>query len=198
MVVGPDTSRRARPQEFDEIDALLAAAFGRRDEADLVHRLRADGAIVLDIVKCWPDRETGQSRIGAYMAISRMVAPQNWFCLGPVAVLSAWQNGALARDERTRGSFRFGSRLVREYAEDFAQGRDWHTQMLARVGLLHGDEPPTLVVVGKPSFYARAGFSMHRAARLTSPYPLHLTLIARPGDDVPEETLIYPAAFTGV
>jgi putative acetyltransferase len=198
MVIGPDTSRQARPQDFDEIDALLAAAFGRRDEADLVRRLRADGAIVLEVVKCWHDRETGQSRIGAYMTISRMVAPQNWFCLGPVAVLPEWQNGALDPDDRTRGSFRFGSRLVREYAELFAQGGDWWTELLARQGLLQGHEQPTLVVVGKPSFYARAGFSLDRAARLTTPYPLHVTLIARPGNDVPERALTYPPAFAGL
>jgi putative acetyltransferase len=198
MVIGPDTSRQARPQDFDEIDALLAAAFGRRDEADLVRRLRADGAIVLEVVKCWHDRETGQSRIGAYMTISRMVAPQNWFCLGPVAVLPEWQNSTLNPDDRTRGSFRFGSRLVREYAELFAQGGDWWAGLLARQGHLQGDEPPTLVVVGKPSFYARAGFSLVRAARLTTPYPLHVTLIARPGNDVPERALTYPPAFAGL
>lgn len=198
MVVGPDTSRQARPQDYLEIDALLEAAFGRKDEAELVHRLRADGVIVLEVVKSWPDRETGQIRIGGYMTISRMLAPLNWFCLGPVAVLPAWQNGALAPDDRNRGSFRFGSRLVREYAESFAHGRDWHTEALVRAGLLHGDEPPTLVVVGKPSFYARVGFSLERAARLTSPYPIKNTLIARPGDDVPELELVYPAAFAGV
>ena len=198
MVIGPDTSRQARLQDHDEIDALLAAAFGQRDEADLVHRLRTDGEVVLEVVKCWHDRETGQGRIGAYMTISRMVAPQNWFCLGPVAVLPAWQNGALDPDDRTRGSFRFGSRLVREYAELFAQGGDWWTGLLARKGFIQGDEAPTLVVVGKPSFYARAGFSLDRAARLTTPYPLHVTLIARPGDDVPERVLTYPAAFAGL
>jgi putative acetyltransferase len=198
MVIGPDTSRQARPQDFAEIDALLEAAFGQRAEADLVHRLRAEGAVALEVVKTWPDRETGEIRIGAYLAISRMVAPQNWFCLAPVAVWPAWQNGALDPGNKTRGHFRFGSRLVREYAGLFAQGGDRWTKVLAGQGLLHGDEPPTLVVVGKPSFYTRAGFSLNRAARLTTPYPLHVTLIARPGDDVPERVLTYPAAFAGL
>lgn len=60
------------------------------------------------------------------------------------------------------------------------------------------DFPSTLVVVGKPSFYERAGFSQVRAAALTSDYPLEYTLIARPGDDVPTDRLIYPAAFAGL
>ncbi len=198
MVIGPDTSRQARPADFAEIDALLAAAFGRRAEADLVHRLRADGAMALEAVKTWPDRETGQSRIGAYLAISRMVAPQNWFCLGPVAVWPAWQNGALDPDNRTKGAFRFGSWLVREFAGLFSEDGGWWRGVLARQGLVQGDDPPTLVVLGKPSFYARAGFSRERAARLTSPYPLECTLIARPGEDVPEARLVYPPAFDGV
>jgi putative acetyltransferase len=34
-----------------------------------------------------------------------------------------------------------------------------------------------------------------RAVRLQSRYPVKYTLLAGPGDDVPKETLIYPAAF---
>ena len=53
----------------------------------------------------------------------------------------------------------------------------------------------TVVVLGEPSLYARAGFSKQRAQDLASPYPLSHTLILRPGDDRPTETLLYPAAF---
>ncbi len=56
----------------------------------------------------------------------------------------------------------------------------------------------TVVVLGKPSFYARAGFSGMRAAGLTSPYPIRNTLIARGGEDVPEASLVYPAAFAAL
>ncbi len=198
MAIGPDTSRPAKSQDHAEIDTLLEVAFGRRDEAELVQRLRSDGAMMLDAVKTWPDPVTGQSRIGGYLAISRMVAPLNWFCLGPVAVLPSWQNGSLARTEATKRYFRFGSRLVQDYAAGFAEGQDWHTKALSQAGHLQGDETPTLVVVGKPSFYLRAGFSQERAARLTSPYPIMNTLIARPGKDVPDRELIYPPAFQGV
>ena len=196
MVIGPDTSRVAHAGDHDEIDALVQAAFGQRQEADLVRALRADGAMVLEMVKGWTDPETGEPRIGAYLGISRMVSPENWFCLAPVAVWPAWQNGALARDEPQRRFFRFGSRLVREIAEAFAGGM--MTPVLMRSGLVSGEEPPTLVVLGKPSFYARAGFSSVRAARLRAPYPVEYLLIARPGEDVPEIELIYPKAFNGL
>jgi len=192
MVIGPDTARKPRPEELDEVDRLLCAAFQRPDEARLVRRLRADGAFAQEYAMPW------QGRIGAYCAISRMVAPQNWFCLAPVAVLPEWQGGALARDERQRHYYRFGSRLVRMVSEDFARGEDWFLRILRQADLITGDEPPTLVVLGKPSFYARAGFSQERAARLTSPYPIDHTLIARPGADVPKARLIYPRAFDGL
>ena len=52
-----------------------------------------------------------------------------------------------------------------------------------------------VVVLGDPSLYSRVGFSKDRAQGLTSPYPLSHTLLLRPGDDIPTDTLIYPAAF---
>lgn len=57
------------------------------------------------------------------------------------------------------------------------------------------DVPETIVVLGSPSFYERVGFSAERARNLVSPYPIEATLIARPGDDVPSGTLVYPRAF---
>ncbi len=195
MVVGPDTARRAKPEDYAEIDALLEAAFDQRGEADLVRRLRADGDMVQEFIMSWAQDANWTMRIGAYAAMSRMVAPKNWFCLGPVAVWPEWQNGALAKGHPLQNSFRFGSRLVRMIASDFAEGGEWFLRLLERAGLSNGPETPTLVVLGKPSFYARAGFSLERAARLTSPYPISHTLIARAGDDVPKRQLIYPPAF---
>ena len=69
---------------------------------------------------------------------------------------------------------------------------------LQRGGSLDGAEPTTLVALGKPSFYTRCGFSQTRAAALTLPYPIQNTLIARPGDDIPNMRLIYPTAFNAV
>lgn len=189
MAFGPDTSRPIARGEEAEVDLLLRAAFGGPEEAEIVLRLRANGDMVAEQVKPW------ENRIGAYAAVCRMVQPAGWYCLGPVAVWPEWQNGALWRGDPAnplRNSMRFGTRLVRTVAELFST--DY--RLIPR-NLFPGD-PPTLVVLGKPAFYTRCGFSSERAARLTSPFPIRNTLIARAGDDVPEETLVYPAAFGGL
>lgn len=125
--------------------------------------------------------------IAAYAALSRMREPRGWACLAPVAVLPAYQSGAAARDLSQRHAFAFGTRLVAEIAE--AASRAWE-----HVETGHSF-PETIVVLGKPSFYERAGFSAERARKLVSPYGIEHTSIARAGDDVPCETLVYPAAF---
>jgi putative acetyltransferase len=187
MVSGPDVSAM-RPEDVGEVEALLLAAFPGPEEAKLVRNLRAVGAMLSERIMRW------RGRIGAYAGISRMVAPQGWYALAPVAVLPEWQNGALGRDQPgMEPYYRFGTRIVRQTAElyiEFAHAM--------RPELKPKDGKPTLVVLGKPSFYARCGFSLERAARLTSPYPIANTLIARAGDDNPVETLVYPPAFDGV
>ena len=91
----------------------------------------------------------------AYAAVSPFEAPVDWLCLAPVAV---------APEE---------------------QGRGVATALLRHVvaGLMA--EKRTVVVLGEPRLYARAGFSTERASRLVTPYPLGATLIARPGTDTP-------------
>lgn len=184
MVTGPDVSEM-RPQDVGEVDALLRAAFAGPDEADLVRRLRKADAMASERIIRW------QGRIGAYAGISRMVAPEGWFCLAPVAVLPDWQGGALGRDRPgLEAQFRFGTRIVRETVRSFVEG--------PIRGVTERGLTPTLVVLGEPAFYARCGFSLERAARLTSPYPISHTLIARPGENIPEAALVYPPAFEGV
>lgn len=187
MVTGPDVSEMQRGEE-DEVEALFLAAFPGPEEAELVRDLRADGAMVSERVMRW------QGKIAAYAGISRMVRPEGWFALAPVAVLPEFQNGGSGRERaRLQPYQRLGTWIVQQTA-------DMYTSFphMMRKELQPKDRKPTLVVLGKPSFYARCGFSLERAARLTSPYPIANTLIARAGDDVPEETLVYPAAFDGV
>ncbi len=179
MVIGPDVVRDLRPEEFDEIDDLLVAAFETPAEAKLVRQLREDGAMAVEMVKPW----TG--KIGAYAALSRMQAPDNWLCLAPIAVRPEWQDGALAPSSGPKRAYRFGSRLLSQLALSHRSG-------LFTKGF--GGEV-SIVVLGKPSFYQRAGFSLDRARNLTSSYPLEHTLILRHGDDAPSDTLVYPQAF---
>lgn len=180
MVVGPDVLQEMRPEQADEVDALLRAAFPGPEEAELVRVLRREGAMACEMVLPWA------GRIGGYAAVSRMVAPQGWGCLAPVAVRPEWQRGALAPPGMRKGPWRIGTRLV--------------SMMVQAVGAPAREPrlPGTLVVLGEPEFYERCGFSRVRAQRLTSPYPLSHMMIARAGDDVPEATLVYPAAFAGV
>ncbi|WP_336097533.1 GNAT family N-acetyltransferase [Roseovarius sp. CH_XMU1461] len=100
-----------------------------------------------------------------YYALSQMRGPKGWLCLAPVAV---------DPDHQGRG---VGRRMI---------------GMLAEWARLSGQY---VVVLGQPEFYGRAGFSLERAAKLHSPYPVTQTLLAGPGTDVPQETLVYPPEF---
>lgn len=174
MVIGPDFSRDMQPDEEAEVDALLRAAFGGEDEVDLVHRLRRDRDMAAEIVKPW------QGRIAGYAALSRMRAPEGWLCLAPVAVLPDFQRGSLAPPGQDKQFWQIGRRLVSELVQSI--------QLEALGG-------SSMVVLGQPEFYEKCGFSRARAARLTTPYPVEYTMLAAPGEDAPQETLIYPAAF---
>ncbi|MEX5728379.1 putative acetyltransferase [Rhodovulum iodosum] len=64
------------------------------------------------------------------------------------------------------------------------------------LGALEMTDAP-VVVVGEPGYYARFGFSVDRAARLTSPYPPEFTALHQraPEGDAPAEVLVYATAF---
>jgi putative acetyltransferase len=106
-----------------------------------------------------------QGGVVGYYALSRMRAPEGWLCLAPVAIAPDWQGSG------------HGRRMIGMLAE-------WARRSETYV-----------VVLGQVPFYTRAGFDAERAARLSSPYPVAQTLLAGPGDEVPEATLIYPKAF---
>jgi len=162
MAVG--FARAARPGDAGAIEALLLDAFGGPGEAALASDLRDTGQIVVELVLAV------EGRIIAHVALSRMVAPEGWLCLAPLAVAAGW---------RGRGVGLRMAKAVVALVVALAVGR-------------------TVVVLGKPSFYARAGFSRARVAALQSPYRAENMLISRPGEDVPDARLIYPAAFTAV
>ncbi|SLN65954.1 hypothetical protein PEL8287_03641 [Roseovarius litorisediminis] len=107
-------------------------------------------------------------RIIGFFALSRFRQPKDWLCLAPVAIHPDWQRQ------------RNGRRMIGLLSE-------W-----ARISGSY------VVVLGQPEFYGRAGFSLERAAGLTSPYPITHTLLAGPGADVPKQELTYPKAFESI
>jgi putative acetyltransferase len=97
----------------------------------------------------------------AHLALSRLVSPAGWLALAPVAVAPEWQ----------------GKRLG--------------TRLLAGVMKLAAIKGQVVVVVGKPSFYQRAGFCF---GQVVSAYPAEVSgVFGAAGGAV-----VYPAVFDGV
>lgn len=161
------------PQGPDFMRPLRA---GEEDAADALLRAAFNGPAEAGLVRAL--RAVGAmdlemvlpwgNGLAGYLALSNLVAPDGWLALAPVAIAPEWQ------------------------------GQRWGTRFVSGVIKLTAIKGQTVVVLGKPSFYSRCGLSQPRAAQLTSPYPPANLLIARPGDDVPDDTLIYPPAFKGV
>lgn len=76
------TIREELPGDHAAIRAVVTAAFGRADEADLVDALRVDGDAVLSLVAADEDE-----RIIGHALFSRMGAPFRALGLGPMSVL---------------------------------------------------------------------------------------------------------------
>jgi putative acetyltransferase len=68
---------------------VVAAAFGRQDEARLIDRLRGDGDLVMSLVA-----SDGQAIVGSAV-FSRMTAPFPALALGPLAILPEQQRRGL-------------------------------------------------------------------------------------------------------
>jgi putative acetyltransferase len=78
------------PARRDAIRALVTAAFPTDDEARLVDRLRADGALALSLVATENDAVIG------HVAFSPMTAPFRALGLGPAAVAAAARRRGVA------------------------------------------------------------------------------------------------------
>jgi putative acetyltransferase len=132
-----------REERFDDhaaVRAVVAAAFGRPDEAALVDRLREDGAVALSLVA----EEAGEVVGHLLFTPLPLVGPERTIAAAALAPLS------VAPGRQGRG---IGSALVREG--------------LAR---LAGRGVPAVVVLGHPGYYPRFGFRPDLAARLVAPF----------------------------
>ncbi len=83
--------RDERDTDREAICSLITAAFGRRDEADLVDRLRSHAAAVVSLVA----EDVGE--IVGHVMLSVLDAPMPTLALAPLAVLPARQTGGIGR-----------------------------------------------------------------------------------------------------
>lgn len=101
------TIRPEEPRDWQEIHALIEAAFGQKAEADLVQRLRRDGDLVLSLT-------ADDGNPVGHIAFSRLALPETPFArtcaLAPLAVSPQRQRQGI------------GSALVREGLARLAQG----------------------------------------------------------------------------
>jgi putative acetyltransferase len=162
--------RYARPADHAAIAAVVAAAFGREDEARLVARLRTEGDAMFELV-AEEDGSAENGGICGHILFSRLWADHHglFAALAPLAVQPGRQRAGV------------GSELVRA---GLASAREFGC---------HG-----VLVLGDPAYYGRFGFSADHARDITSPFkglaafqalPLEPDAFARP------LTAAYPDAF---
>jgi len=82
--------RDEEPGDLPAIRAVVEAAFGQRQEADLVDRLRADGDGVLSLVA------VDGGKVVGHVLFSEMTAPFRALALAPVSVVPERQRSGIA------------------------------------------------------------------------------------------------------
>ncbi len=133
--------RPEQPGDFETVDALLLATFGREAEARLVHRLRASDKITSALVA------EENARILGHVVLSKIVVDSEAgevaaLALAPLAVEPAFQRLGI------------GSALVSAGLERCRLNRH-----------------PRVLVLGDPSYYARFGFVPAERFGLKHPIP---------------------------
>lgn len=157
------------------IDGINADAFGRQAEADLVRRLRREGALLLSLVA-----ERDRQLLG-HIAFSRAHLAgagtrQDVVALGPMAVIPAFQRKGI------------GSQLVR-----------------AGLNALGAAGHELIFVLGHPAYYPRFGFEPAQrygiGCQFEAPAEAFMVCVlgeARVEGNAAGGTFIYHAAFAAV
>lgn len=135
------------------IASVETLAFGRADEAELVARLRAEGAVITSLVA----EESGE--LAGHVLFSELPVETSGgtiraAALAPVAVIPARQRSGI------------GSALIRTGIEK-----------CGRLGV------EAVVVLGHPAYYPRFGFSAEMASKLEAPFagPAFMAMELKPG-----------------
>jgi putative acetyltransferase len=155
-------------EELSVIHSINEVAFGSQYEAELVDKLRTEGAVLFALVA------EIQERIVGHILFSRMSIETSdgsipATALAPMAVLPEHQRRGI------------GGRLVRH-----------------GLNLLHEQGERIVIVVGHPNYYPRFGFSSEKAHALESPFPkdAFMAMELSPGAlDGVRGCVRYPAAF---
>jgi putative acetyltransferase len=160
--------RRESADDISAVRAVNEAAFGRAEEADLVDRLRNEGAVLASFVAEQNGRVVGHILFSRTLIETADESVPS-VALAPMAVSPSHQRCGI------------GTQLVRF-------GVQW---LLTR-----GER--SVLVLGHPHFYQQFGFSTDRARTLTTPFPpdafMALELVAGALDGL-RGTVRYPAAF---
>ena len=164
MIIRPE-----KPTDAAAIGEVVAAAFGGRQEAELVERMRNEGDLVLSLVA------EDEGRIVGHVAFSRVWIERDGtrapgIGLAPVAVLPERQRKGTARALIGAGHLRLktlGEKIV--------------------------------FVLGDPDYYKRFGFSHDIAKPFACVYQSEYLQALRLTPDAPTEgEVIYAAAFAGL
>lgn len=132
--------RSERPEDCAAIRLVNEEAFGRRDEADLVDRLRAQGVVLASFVAEVEDRIAGHI-LFSRMSIETIDNSVAAVALAPLAVIPKFQRRGI------------GAMLT-------AHGLDW----------LRAQSEQIVLVLGHPAYYQRFGFSTDKARFIVSPF----------------------------
>ena len=171
QIAEPTVVRRentASPEERTAIRRINEAAYGGREEADLVDNLRASGDVLLSLVAEY------ESQTAGHILFSRMWIEQSGnrvpaVALAPMAVLPEYKRRGI------------GSALIRRGLE-----------------LLRAQDARIVIVVGHPNYYPRFGFSSGKAQPLESPFPPEAFMALELQPNALEGVrgrVVYPAAF---
>ncbi|MGA2880029.1 MAG: N-acetyltransferase [Bryobacteraceae bacterium] len=133
--------RDEQPHDREQVRMVNEVAFGRPDEADLIERLRLEGAVLLSLVA------ESDSQVIGHILFSRTTVET---AQGPVPAVSLAPMAVLPDHQRRN----VGSQLVRS---GLAQLRDRGERIV--------------IVLGHKEYYPRFGFSIEKARHLVSPFP---------------------------
>jgi putative acetyltransferase len=160
--------REEQPGDRPQIRKVNEAAFGRRDEADLIDELRREGVALLSLIAELDGQIVGHI-LFSRVTVETGQGPVAAVSLAPMAVLPDHQGHQIGSDLVRRGLT-----ALRERGERI------------------------VIVLGHKEYYPRFGFTAEKARYLASPFPpdafMALELAAGALDGL-RGTVKYPNAF---